>query len=291
MRTDIVISAIVHVALLLWFGLSFSAQQLNAAAPESLPVDIISDTQFSQITKGVRDAPKADTPKPLADKIDTPKPATEPVPKIVEKPEIKPLPADAQPEKQPQPKQAEAKPEKTPDKAKPDPIIEAMKKEEARKAAEAKKQAKAVTKQQPKFNPDQIAEMLDKREAQRQASAGDVINQNPTLGAPTGSAPMLSQSEVDALRARLMQLWNPPANVQNPQELVVKIRVRLGRDGRLAAPPLVLTSGHGTIFEAARDGAVRALFQGQPYEMLKPEHYDLWKELEITFDPREMLPG
>ena len=43
--------------------------------------------------------------------------------------------------------------------------------------------------------------------------------------------------------------------------------------------------------EAARDGAVRALFQAQPYEMLKPEHYDLWKEMEITFDPREMIPG
>jgi colicin import membrane protein len=77
----------------------------------------------------------------------------------------------------------------------------------------------------------------------------------------------------------------------NPEEMVVKIRVKLGRDGKLAGPPMVLTSGRGSLFEAARDRAVRALFEGQPFEMLKPEHYDLWKEIEITFDPREMTPG
>jgi outer membrane biosynthesis protein TonB len=292
MRIDLIISATVHAALLLWFGLSFSTQQLKAAAPDSLPVDIISDTQFSQLTKGVKNAPKTQTPKPLADKVDEAKPASEAVDKVVEKPEIKPLTADPEPQKQPETKPVEAKPEKTPEKAKPDPIVEAMKKEEAKKAAEAKAKAKAaVTKQQPKFNPDQIAEMLDKREAQRQASADDVLNKEPTLGAPTGSAPLLSQSEIDALRSRLMNLWNPPAGVLNPQELIVKVRIKLGRDGKLVSPPMVLTSGRGSNFEAARDGAVRAIFQGQPFEMLKPEHYDLWKELEITFDPRELSPG
>jgi colicin import membrane protein len=29
----------------------------------------------------------------------------------------------------------------------------------------------------------------------------------------------------------------------------------------------------------------------QPYDMLKPDHYDLWKEMEITFDPRDMFRG
>jgi hypothetical protein len=25
--------------------------------------------------------------------------------------------------------------------------------------------------------------------------------------------------------------------------------------------------------------------------MLKPEHYDTWKDIEVTFDPRDMFRG
>ena len=295
MRTDLTISAIAHAALLLWCALSFSAAPLVAAAPDSLPVDIISDTQFSQLTKGNKTAPKAETPKPLVEKIEEPKPSETPAPKIAEKPEIKPIPKEAPPEVAPPEPKPEAKAEIKPEKKsppKPDPIAEALKKEDAKRAAEAKKAAAASKKKsQPAFNPDQIAALLDKSDPQRQAATGDEINREPALGTATGSAATLSQSEIDALRARLAQLWNPPAGASNPQELVVKIRVKLGRDGKLTGPPMVLTSGRGSVFEAARDGAVRALFQGQPYEMLRPDHYDLWKEMEITFDPREMIPG
>ena len=106
-------------------------------------------------------------------------------------------------------------------------------------------------------------------------------------------AAQLSQSELDALRARLAQLWNPPAGASNPEELVVQIRIKLNPDGRLASPPMVLTSGTGksSLFVAARDSAVRALFRGQPFDMLRPEHYEQWKDIEITFDPRDMIRG
>jgi outer membrane biosynthesis protein TonB len=296
MKTGLTISAIAHAALLLWCALSFSVAPLVAAAPDSLPVDIISDTQFSQLTKGSKAAPKAETPKPLVEKIEESKPSETPAPKIAEKPEIKPIPKEAPPEVTPPEPKPEAKAEIKPEKQSPpkvDPIAEALKKEDAKRAAEAKKAAAAAKKKpQPAFNPDQIAALLlDKRDPQRQTATGDAINKEPTLGTATGSAATLSQSEIDALRARLAQLWNPPAGAPNPQELVVKIRVMLGRDGKLAGPPMVLTSGKGSVFEAARDGAVRALFQAQPYEMLRPDHYDLWKEMEITFDPREMIPG
>ena len=54
MRTDIVISAILHGALLIWCALSFSVAPLIAAAPDSLPVDIVSDKQFSEMMKGAK---------------------------------------------------------------------------------------------------------------------------------------------------------------------------------------------------------------------------------------------
>jgi outer membrane biosynthesis protein TonB len=293
MRSDLIISAALHAALLVWCALSFSIAPLNATSPDSLPIDIVSDKQFTELMAGAKSAPKAETPKPLADKIDTPKPnqTQEPVPTVVEKPEIKPIPKEAPPEAKPEQKQAETKPEPKPQ-PKSDPIAEALKKEDAKKAAEAKKQQKqGALKKQPQFNPDEIKDLLDKRNPQRQASAGETLNKDPTLGISAGTAPALSQSEIDALRARLMQLWNPPTAFSNPDEITVTVRIKLGRDRKLASPPMVLTSGRGNLFEVARDRAVRALFDGQPFDMLKPEHYDLWREMGITFDPREMMPG
>ncbi len=88
-----------------------------------------------------------------------------------------------------------------------------------------------------------------------------------------------------------MGLWNPPIGIQNPEEFVIRVRIRLDRDGKLSAPPQVLSSGSGVLFNSARDSAVRAVFQGQPFDMLKPEHYETWKDIEVTFDPRDMFRG
>jgi colicin import membrane protein len=190
-------------------------------------------------------------------------------------------------------------PDKTP---KVDPIAETIKKEEARKKAKERAEQKAKAKaekekekerekQQPKFDPNQIAALLDRREPQRQAAASEALAPVPGLGVPSGNAAKLSQSEIDAFRARLMQLWNVPAGVQNPDELKVTVVIQIGRDRKLSGPPRVVTSGTSPMFQAARDNAMRAVFMGQPFDMLRPEHYDLWKEIEITFDPRYMSGG
>ena len=107
---------------------------------------------------------------------------------------------------------------------------------------------------------------------------------------PKANAETLSMSELDALRARLASLWNIPAGAKDPRELTVLIRIKLKPDGTLNGPPMVLTSGNTPLFAAARDSAIRALFRGQPYDMLRPETYELWKDIEITFDP-QMIRG
>jgi len=48
---------------------SFAPKALNAPPAESMPVDLISSTEFSQLRAGARNAPKAETPKPLVEKI------------------------------------------------------------------------------------------------------------------------------------------------------------------------------------------------------------------------------
>jgi len=280
MKTASAISTGLHAAVLLWALVSFSGKTFEVTPAESLPVDLVSEKEFSELTKGAKQAPKLETPKPRVEKIDEPKPADDPAPKLTEKKEIKTT-AERTPPPQPV--------------AKPDPIAEKLKKQDEQKQqAKVEPQPlppKRPVRQQPKFDPDKIAALLDKRDPQRNAATGAELNSVPSLGAATGNAARLSQSEIDALRSRLMALWNPPVGIQNPEEFVIRIRIRLGRDRKLSAPPQVLSSGSGTLYNSARDSAVRAVFQGQPFDMLRADHYDTWKDIEVTFDPRDMFRG
>jgi colicin import membrane protein len=279
MRKATAISAGLHAAVLLWATLSFSGKSFDVTPAESLPVDFISEKDFSEMTKGVKDAPKVETPKPLVEKKaeEPPKPIEEAKPKITEKKELQAA-KEATPQPEPPPK--------------PDPIAEKLKQPDEPKQAKAEPPLppkKPPQKPQPKFDADKIAALLDKRDPQRNAATGVEANATPSLGTATGSAAQLSQSEIDALRARLMALWNPPVGMQDASQTQVTIRIRFRKDGTLAVGPQVITSGNGAQFNAMRDSAVRAVFVGQPYTMLRPEHYDQWKEIDFTFDTKQMF--
>ena len=147
MKAGWTISAIAHAAVLAWGLVSISSRPLNATPPESLPVDIVSATDFSQLTKGMKTAPKADVPKQLVEKVAEPKPTDNPANKVVDKPEVvaaadePPKPQEPKPQVKPTPpKPAEAKPEPKPRDAfarendpKPDPIADAIKRDLAKK--------------------------------------------------------------------------------------------------------------------------------------------------------------
>ena len=49
-------------------------------------------------------------------------------------------------------------------------------------------------------------------------------------------------------------------------------------------------SGH-PVFQVAAEYAVRAVIKGAPYTFLSASTYDVWKDLEINFNPREMFGG
>lgn len=310
MKVGLTISAVGHASLLLWGLVSFSVKPLDAGPAESLPVDIISATEFSQLTAGSKTAPKAETPKPLVEKVAERKAPDDPAQKVVEKPEIKtasaeptpPPPEPPEPKPAATPPQAKSEPKPEKDKSEPDPIAEALKqeqakqkaeakkREEARKKEEAKKREEAKKKEQPKFDPNRIAALLDKRAPQRQAAAGDVINHTAALGVPTGTAATLSQNEIDALRAQIQACWNPPAGAVEAKELIVKVRLMLNQDGSLSADPILLNRGGHPFFQVAAESAMRAIRRCQPYK-LPIVKYDIWKDVEVTFDPRDMFRG
>jgi colicin import membrane protein len=294
MKTGLTISAAIHAALLLWGLISFAARPLEAKPNDAMPVDIVSDKQFSEMTKGVKNAAKDKPLAPLAEKIGEPKPVDDSAAKVTEKKELNAAKAEAPPPPAEQtPKPAETKLEKK-EPPKVDPIAETLKKEEAKKKAEEKAKAKAAQQQQkpqPQFDPTKIAALLDKREPQRLASTGEELSPTPSLGKSDGRAAQLSQSEIDALRKRLGECWNPPAGATNGGQLKVVLRVLFKPDATVATPPQLVAATASPFGPAMAESAKRAILTCQPFTMLRPDHYQQWKDIEITFDPREMFGG
>jgi len=314
MRTALTISAVSHTVLLLWGVVTFVAKPHTAQSVESVAVDVISAKEFSQLTAGSKNAAAVTTPKPFVETVGERRPVDDPTGKIgrkeiadtTERPPPAPTPKPPTPaeKKPPDPKVSEPKPpEPKPPEPKRDLIAEAIKKDQAKKSEPKKAEAKAQVqpkpptppkKDPPPFDPGRIREALvDKREPQRVAATGDAVNTTASLGGADGHAAVLSQSEIDALISRLSNLWTPPA-AGNLDEVTVRVKIQLTREGRLAGPAL-LTSPHGysksALFMASRDSAMRAVLRAQPFDMLKPENYEQWKELEINFDPRDMIRG
>jgi colicin import membrane protein len=306
-RSASVISACLHAGVLAFALFTFSGSTLDAKPPDSMPIDLVSVNDFSKMMKGAKEAPKADKPKPLvekkADEQKTPddiKAKVDEKKKPIETAKAEPTPPPepktdpiAEKLKQPPPPTAEPKPDDKADK-KPEPKPEPK----PQQKADAKPQKvdklpprKPPEKPQPKFDADKIAALLDKREAKREAATGSQLNNAATLGSANGADAQLSQSEIDALRARLRQCWNPPVGASDVQHLEVVFRVLFKRDGAIAYEPQLVRGTASQFGPALAESAKRALLQCQPYKMLKPEHYEQWKDMEITFDPRDMFGG
>jgi len=287
MRPDVVVSAIAHVLILgstlLWFS---SAAPLKISEEDSIPVDIISDTQLSKLTAGIKTAAKADTPKPMADKVGDAKQAQDQAAKVVDnKPEVRSASKEATPPPEPpKPKAAEAKkPE-----PKTDDIAEALKKAE-------KKPAPPKPQPQPK-KPDPNLEakiesklaLLDKRESQRQTVTNTMVSP-ASLGAPNANSQFLMQSWMGALRARVESFWDIPAGSLDVADMVVQVRVRFNRDGSLKGEPIVLNDNPNPAFRVAAEASLRALHRGAPYSFLPASQYDTWNDVELDFRPQDMF--
>src|SRR5215470_1349021 len=300
-------SIAVHVIVLGWGALTFAARPLQSdTAP--MPIDIISVSEFTELTAGSRSAPKAQPAKPVAEQLGAPKPPDDPAAKVA-KTEVHASIDKTTPPPEPTPPTPQNKQQSEPQR---DLIAEAIKKDLAKpepkkaeqksepKKAEAKPEKKAEPKaepktppkkDQPKFDPRNVAALLDKRTPQRLAATGDVVNSNVGIGAPDASSNQLSLSEIDAFRRHLRNCWNPPAGAPTNKRIVVPITIRLKMDRTLAAQPQVEMRATDPYSLAMIESARRAIIACQPYTMFSLPKYEIWKELSIDFDPVEMFGG
>jgi colicin import membrane protein len=308
MKPGMTISCVAHAAALFFGFMAISAQPMEAPPVQALPVSFVSENDFSQLTQGVKNAPQLKIPdvKPLADKVDAQKSVDQLAPKVADKPAIttetaKPS-AESKPEPKPEPKpelktelKPAQKPADKPDKPKPpeyrpDQIANLLKKDAAKEPP--KRDEKPARDSSPKFDANQVAQLLDKREPQRQIATAQSINDSATLGAAIGAQnAQLSQSEIDALRARISNCWSPPPGIDVNSKLYVVLRVLFKTDGSMSQAPVLVEGSASPLGPALAESAKRALLLCQPFTMLRPEHYDQWKDIELKFDPHELLGG
>jgi outer membrane biosynthesis protein TonB len=311
MKPGMTISCVGHAAALFFGLMAISAQPMEAPPVQALPVSFVSEKDFSQLPLGVKNAPQLKVPdiKPLADKVDETKSVDQQAPKVSAKPEIttpaaKPV-SEAKPEPKPEPKpelktelKPAPKPADKPDKPKPpeyrpDQIANLLKNDAAKNPPKREDAlAQPARDNTPKFDANQVAQLLDKREPQRQVATAQSLNDSPTLGAAIGAQnAQLSQSEIDALRARISSCWSPPPGIDANSRVYVVLRVLFKADGSMVQAPTLVEGSASALGPALAESAKRALLLCQPFTMLKPEHYDQWKDLELKFDPHELLGG
>jgi hypothetical protein len=320
MRAGLTVSVIGHAAILA-FGL-FAFPEARPFAPdeiEALPVELVDVAELTDLEQGDEQSeelpeevpqPKpevvaeAPSPEPAEEPAETPietaraappPPSPPPPPPPVAEPEPVPEETAALPEPEaPAPlEEAETSPvpeEPNVPRARPNPPRQVVE----RPAEPEPSQPVAQPEETEAFNPDEIAALLNK---QQPAGGGDPEPgvEPQTLGSIDGqSGAAMTQSEIAALKARLYQCWNPPIGVREAGSLIVEVRITLLPDGSLAGNPVILgiENASNPLAQIAAEAAVRAVVQCAPFgDILRPEAYAVWNQIDFVFDPREMLGG
>src|SRR5262249_51002793 len=117
-------------------------------------------------------------------------------------------------------------------------------------------------------------------------------NKNRAVSQNYNSAMPLSMSEKDAIRQQFQRCWNVPAGAKDAANLIVTLRVDLTQDGTVTTVRRVGDEARynsDSFFRAAADSAMRAVHECSPLKNLPTEKYENWSEMELTFDPKEML--
>jgi hypothetical protein len=118
--------------------------------------------------------------------------------------------------------------------------------------------------------------------------------------APAPSAPSppavnlqapLTVSEIDLIRQQFYHCWSVPAGARDAADLVVRVRVMLNPDGSLRSPPDLVDRSrlNDAFWLAAAESALRAVHKCVPLKHLPPGKYERWREIELTFNPKDML--
>lgn len=260
-------SAIAHAVLLVFIilGLPTFFEMTKPPEQQAISVDILPISEISNV--------KNSAPKPQ--EKEKPKPVEEPPKETAEVKNPKPIPPTTK---------AEAS---TPKEA---PSLEKTKPEEKKEDKQKKVEddLEAVLKSVEQSAKNKTAEKSDKK---REEKPAETASDNPSKSDNYNAELPLSMSEKDAIRSQFIKCWSVPAGAKDTANLVVTLRVQVAADGSVTDAKLAKNEGRyssDSYFRAAADSAIRAVHKCSPLQHLPADKYSNWKDMELTFDPREM---
>ncbi len=140
---------------------------------------------------------------------------------------------------------------------------------------------------------NQIAALIDKAK-EEEAINQKKINKITQSSRKNSFATGLSLSQEDALRAQIFGCWSVPLGLPYDEDLLVRIKLKLKKDGTIMKSEILdhqrMNKPGQKFYKVLAESALRAVRLCQPLKV-PPTGYDKWKELQLNFNPTEMLKG
>jgi hypothetical protein len=140
---------------------------------------------------------------------------------------------------------------------------------------------------------NQIAALIDKakeEEAVKQKTEKKITQSSQKNSFATG----LTLSEEDALRAQIFGCWSVPLGLPYDEDLLVRIKLELKKDGTIMKSEILdhqrMNRPGQKFYKILAESALRAVRLCQPLKV-PPTGYDKWKNIQLNFNPTEMLKG
>ena len=143
------------------------------------------------------------------------------------------------------------------------------------------------------IDTNQIAALIDKakeEQAVKQKNSKKLTQSDVKNSFATG----LTLSEEDALRAQIFGCWSVPLGLPYDSNLLVRIKLELKKDGTIMKSEILdherMNKPSQKFYKILAESALRAVRICQPLRV-PPTGYDKWRNIQLNFDPTEMLKG
>ena len=143
------------------------------------------------------------------------------------------------------------------------------------------------------IDTNQIAALIDK--AKEEEAVKKIDRDKLTQSSVKNSfASGLSLSEEDALRAQIFGCWSVPLGLPYDKDMLVRIKLKLKKDGTILKSEILdhqrMNRPGQKFYKVLAESALRAVRLCQPLKV-PPTGYEKWKEMQLNFNPTEMLAG
>ena len=143
------------------------------------------------------------------------------------------------------------------------------------------------------IDTNQIAALIDKAK-EEQALKEKNSNKLTQSSVKNSFATGLTLSEEDALRAQIFGCWSVPLGLPYNDNLLVRIKLDLKKDGTIMKSEILdherMNRPGQKFYKILAESALRAVRICQPLKV-PPTGYEKWKDLQLNFNPTEMLKG